>query len=153
MIPKWVPIDNYDQLMSLSYIHMYIFSSCPRFSCLEAGLHTQKWLLIVARQKHSFPENILKLEVFPNGLSRDVSARVVFDRQGDQMGRIFAYYMYDWFLWPVFENYNNSPKFWVTIIHTQSLIWNKNGFRLDYIFWRFFTNSSGHPVYKWSSFT
>jgi hypothetical protein len=55
--------------------------------------------------------------------------------QGDQIGRIFAYWVID-YCGQCFENYRNNAEFWAPLFHGTSCI---------LILGDFFTNSSGHP--------
>jgi hypothetical protein len=66
--------------------------------------------------------------------------------QGDQIWRIFAYWVIAYLLWKVlFENYRSSPNFKATfsMVKRYSVEFDKN--ELGYIFGDFFTNASGRP--------
>jgi hypothetical protein len=68
--------------------------------------------------------------------------------QGDQIGRIFAYWVttYLYFGW-LFANYRNSPDYWATHFRDKSYVLIMTKIGLGYILGDFFTNASGHPVY------
>jgi hypothetical protein len=63
-------------------------------------------------------------------------------RQGDQIGRIFAYWASDCF-GLLFENDIICPNFCVTLSHGIFYYFYKKG--LGYFLGKFFTNSSGNP--------
>jgi hypothetical protein len=69
----------------------------------------------------------------------------MFANQGDQIGRIFAYWAIVFF-GQFIENYRISANSWATFFHSISyaLIFTKKWF--GHILGNFFTHSSGHPV-------
>jgi hypothetical protein len=74
-------------------------------------------------------------------------------KQGDQIGRIFAFWVIVYF-GQFLENNKRSPNDWTTFSHGKrySSIVTKDGFGyilgyfLGYILGAFFTSSSGHPA-------
>jgi hypothetical protein len=69
--------------------------------------------------------------------------------QGDQIGRIFAFWVIVYF-GQFLENNKRSPNDWITFSHGKRYlsIVTKDGFGniLGNIFGAFFTSSSGHPA-------
>jgi hypothetical protein len=64
--------------------------------------------------------------------------------QGDQIRRIFAYWVIVFF-GKIVENYKSSPNIWVSLFQGKSVALSFPKNRLGYILADFFTKSSGHP--------